>query len=185
MNATDARRYRRSSDPRVRADAERVLAAEATAKVRKRDRRKPEVEAANKRKGEGDAAWRDFVAWVREVIWRLSQGRCEHCERRLLPAEGEMDHARGGAYRREFTRIDWCRRLCGRCHPMRTANKTPEGETSAAYWRDQMEAVRVRRVAEQSSQTIAALVAAEERMLAVLDPRRRRPSVPIEIEVKP
>lgn len=116
-------------------------------------------------KAQRDAAWDEFAAWVRSVVWGLSGGGCERCSMPLSVSLGDLDHVKGGAYRKEFTRIDWTRRLCRPCHDERTATTEP------GWWLAQMDSVRVRRIREQGAERIAALREEESRRLdAALHP---------------
>lgn len=122
----------------------------------------PSLKVADESAAKIDAAWAEFVGFVRASVFELSRGMCEHCERALGKDLGDMDHSRGGAHRREYTRIDWCRRLCRACHRQRTAE-----DPSAQYWRDDMVTVRTVR-AVRDGDRVRALREEEDARLARL-----------------
>lgn len=162
-----------------------VTATEKAAELRRLERRarelRREIKAARPKaprpkapgatKEERDAKWAVFVQWVRETVWMLSDHLCEHCGRGLPYHLGDLDHVNGGADRREYTRIEWCRRLCRRCHILRTAEKTENGATSAAYWREHMTTVRERRLDFHGPEKMEALREEQARRLEDADPR--------------
>lgn len=93
MNLSDARRFRRSSDPRVRDEAERTLAADKARKTRTRPKRAERIAKKRATREEGNQR----TAEIREACVRRADGRGELCGEPfsdLYPAE--MCHLDGG-----------------------------------------------------------------------------------------
>jgi hypothetical protein len=109
MNARDARRFKDSPDPRVRAEAELVLGAAA---------RRREIHAGSRAARRGRfRATRTATADLRPEALARAKGRGELCGYPLGIEPGDLCHLDGGSGKR--TQEQWIGNVCiehHRCH---------------------------------------------------------------------
>lgn len=125
MTLAEARRGVTSSDPRVRSDAERYLAARARRRAKGAPRRK---EAA----ADGRAA-RARTAKVRREVFARSAGACQVCltlhprDPHAVATATDMHHVLGGGERKAKERPETCLALCGPHHDEKSTTSVHAG----------------------------------------------------------
>jgi hypothetical protein len=110
MNLSEARRWKDSPDPSVRAEARRVLAARSSRSRRTAPKRKPGREAKEaQRNGRKERA-----AEIRGFVMGRARGYCEWC--RCPSLSLEWHHVLSGGERRPRESVETTAAVCRYCH---------------------------------------------------------------------
>jgi hypothetical protein len=174
VTVSEARKFKDSPDPRVAAEARRVLDARAAAKARKRARpaRAAGPTAADKKSA--DAERLERLAAIRVALHAETGGRCVICGLGLPFARMHAHHILSGPERRSEERQETMAPTHEKCHDWL------HGKDARLDQRDALVALMAWCEATGRAEAMASTV----RRIAKID-GARTPSVPVRLEVRP